>query len=125
VARTVTSEGSLPHDYNFNHVAAGVAVLAAIAASDSLCCTLLGERPRGQDHGEAVELLRTVRFGDGSPAAQTRRAHDLGASLATALDLKDRAHYGVSLLGAQEVRRLIKAAAKLVDASGAALGLSG
>jgi hypothetical protein len=29
------SDGSLPGDYDYNHVAAGVAVLAAIAASDA------------------------------------------------------------------------------------------
>jgi hypothetical protein len=46
-ARLVTTDGSLPEDYNYNHVAAEVAVLAAIAASDALCCALLGERPRG------------------------------------------------------------------------------
>lgn len=43
-AKLVTSDGSLPSDYDYNHVAAGVAVLAAIAASDALCCRLLGER---------------------------------------------------------------------------------
>jgi hypothetical protein len=30
-AKLVTSDGSLPADYDYNHVAAGVAVLAAIA----------------------------------------------------------------------------------------------
>ena len=47
-AKLVTSDGSLPADYDYNHVAAGVAVLAAIAASDAMCCGLLGERSRGQ-----------------------------------------------------------------------------
>ena len=56
-AGLISSDGSLPADYDFNHVAAGVAVLAAVAASDALCCLLLGERARGQYHGEAVDLL--------------------------------------------------------------------
>lgn len=34
-AKLVTSDGSLPDDYDYNHVAAGVDVLAAIAASDA------------------------------------------------------------------------------------------
>ena len=98
-AKLVTSDGSLPGDYDYNHVAAGVAVLAAIAASDALCCRLLGERARGQDHREAVDLLATVRFGDGSPAVQAKRARDLGAALATVLDSKDEAHYGTPCSG--------------------------
>lgn len=113
-AKLVTSDGSLPADYDYNHVAAGVAVLAAIAASDAICCRLLGERARGQDHRDAVDLLATVRFGDGSPAVQAKRARDLGAALATVLDFKDEAHYGTTLLGPAQVRRLIKGADKLV-----------
>ncbi len=95
-SRLVASDRSLPDDYN--HLAAGVAVLAAVAASDALCCVLLGERARGQDHREAVDLVATIRFGDGTPAMQAKRARDLGIALATALDLKDQAHYGTSLL---------------------------
>ena len=116
-AKLVTSDGSLPSDYDYNHVAAGVAVLAAIAASDALCCRLLGERARGQDHRHAIELLATVRFGEGSPAIQAKRAKDLGAALATVLDFKDEAHYGTTLLGPVQVRRLIKGAEKLVTAA--------
>lgn len=116
-AKLVTSDGSLPADYDYNHVAAGVAVLAAIAASDALCCRLLGERSRGQDHREAVDLVATVRFGGGTPDVQAKRGRDLGAALATVLDYKDEAHYGTTLLGAAQVRRLIKSADKLVSAA--------
>lgn len=120
--RLVTSDGSLPDDYDYNHVAAGVAVLAAIAASDAICCQLLGERGRGHDHRQAGELLSTVRFGAGRVAAQAKRAKDLAAALATALDLKDEAHYGTSLLTPAQVRRLIKSADKLVQAAGSLVG---
>ena len=123
-AGLISSDGSLPADYDFNHVAAGVAVLAAVAASDALCCLLLGERARGQYHGEAVDLLATVRFGDSTLAMQAKRARDLSIALATALDLKDQAHYGTSLLGVPQVRRIVKAATKLVDGSALALDLS-
>jgi hypothetical protein len=60
-AKLITSDGSLPADYDYNHVAAGVAVLAAIAASDALCCRLLGERSRGQDHRAAVRFAKPQR----------------------------------------------------------------
>lgn len=116
-AELVRTDGARPEDFNFNHVAAGVAVLAAIAASDALCCTLLGERARGPDHRQAIALLATIRFGDGPPAARARQARELAAALATALDLKDEAHYGISLLTTSQLRHLIKAATKLVTAA--------
>lgn len=122
VAQAVVSESERPEDYNYNHVAAGLAVLAAIAASDALCCRLLGERSRGQDHREAVELLTSVRFGDGDERARERRARGIASSLATALDLKDQSHYGLTLLEAPQVRRLMRAAGKLVEAAGSVLG---
>jgi hypothetical protein len=39
------------------NVAAGLAVLAGIAAADSICCTRLGRLHRGDDHRGAIELL--------------------------------------------------------------------
>lgn len=109
--------GDKPEDLNFSHVAAGNAVLAAIAASDALCCRLLGERSRGQDHRDAVALLEQVRFGTGTDEAQAKRARDLARALATALDLKDDSHYGTLMVGATELRRLIRAAEVLVSAA--------
>jgi hypothetical protein len=91
--------------------------LAAIAASDALCCRLLGERSRGQDHRDAVALLEQVRFGTGTDQAQAQRARDLARALATALDLKDDSHYGTLMVGATELRRLIRAAEVLVSAA--------
>jgi hypothetical protein len=111
------TETARPADYDYNHVAAGLAVLAAIAASDALCCRLLGERARGQNHREAIELLGTVRFGAGDETARARRARTLAGSLGTALDLKDVSHYGTTLLAAPQVKTLIRAAKKLVDAA--------
>jgi hypothetical protein len=117
VARLIRGESDKPDDVNFNHVAAGNAVLAAIAASDALCCRLLGERSRGQDHRDAVGLLEQVRFGGGTDAAQARRARDLAKALATALDLKDDSHYGTLMVGLPEIRRIIRAAEVLVAAA--------
>jgi hypothetical protein len=44
-------------------VAAGNAVLAAIAASDALCCARLGKRHRGDNHAEATALLARIAPG--------------------------------------------------------------
>jgi hypothetical protein len=110
----VASESNRPEDYDFNHVAAGLAVLAAIAASDALCCRFLGEMARGQNHRDAVDLLATVRFGTGDEKERSKRSKLLASSLATVLDLKDVSHYGTTLLGAPQGRKLGRAATKLV-----------
>ena len=68
-----------------------------------------------------MPLLATVRPGVGTAAEQAKVARELSAALATALDLKDEAHYGITLLGRAQVQRLIKAASKLVDASARAV----
>ncbi len=117
VAKLVRSDAGKPEDLNFNHVAAGNAVLAAIAASDALCCRLLGERSRGQDHRDAVALLEQVRFGSGTDETKARRGRELARALATALDLKDDSHYGTLMIGAAELRRLMRAADILVSAA--------
>lgn len=117
VAKLIRGDADKPEDINFNHVAAGNAVLAAIAASDAVCCRLLGERSRGQDHRDAIALLEQVRFGPGPDSAQARRARDLARALATALDLKDDSHYGTLMIGTAELRRLLRAAEALVSAA--------
>ena len=117
VARLTMSEKDRPEDYDYNHAAAGIAVLAAIAASDALCCRFLGERSEGQNHRDAIALLATVRFGEGDERQRSRRARSLAESLATAIDLKDSSHYGMSLLGLAEVKKLVRAASRLVEAA--------
>ena len=117
VAKLIRGDADKPEDINFNHVAAGNAVLAAIAASDAVCCRLLGERSRGQDHRDAIALLEQVRFGPGPDSAQARRVRDLARALATALDLKDDSHYGTLMIGTAELRRLLRAAEALVSAA--------
>src|SRR5205823_5471895 len=36
-------------------------VHAGIAAADAICCRVLGEHARGDDHGQAVQLVGRVR----------------------------------------------------------------
>jgi hypothetical protein len=58
VADLVAIEGN--EDAASASVAAGLAVLAGIAAADAACCAALGRRARGQDHRQAVSLLTDV-----------------------------------------------------------------
>jgi hypothetical protein len=92
-------------------VAAALAVLAGIAASDAACCFKLRKRPRGQDHVEAVKLLGTV-----VPHGEAM-AKDLGRLLAA----KDESHYGVTLVDRTKARRLLGYARRLTELAGQVL----
>jgi len=95
VARLVLDENN--HDEYLN-VAAGLAVLAGIAASDSLCCTRLRKRHRGDDHRGAADLLRTA----------TPDGPSLATTLLRLLDLKDEAHYGVIIVAPRRARDAVR-----------------
>ena len=66
-------------------VAAALAVLAGIAASDAACCTVLRRRSRSANHKDAGDLLRQISPG----GAEAAKAFD------RLIALKDSAHYGV------------------------------
>lgn len=87
------------------NVAASLAVLAGIAATDAACCAALGRRSRGQDHRQAIDLVREVSPGGPEAARHLQRL----------LDLKDSAHYGVITLGATELKTALRTARGLVD----------
>ena len=84
-------------------VAAALAVLAGIAASDAACCLRLGQRPRGQDHRQAVELLATVRPGGPDMARDLRRL----------LEMKDLAHYAATMVSAARAQQAVEWARRL------------
>lgn len=88
-------------------VAASLAVLAGIAASDAACCASLGRRPRGQDHKQAVELLSQVE----------PQGRELARALSRLLDIKDGAHYGMVYVGGQRAAAAVRQARILVDAA--------
>lgn len=88
-------------------VAASLAVLAGIAAADAACCAALGRRSRGQNHDEAVVLVRTVEPGGEA------MARDLGRLLS----LKDDAQYGVLVVSPERVRSAVSWARRLVAAA--------
>lgn len=115
VARSVADEPK--RGSRLGSASVGNAVLAAIAASDAICCALLRQRARGQDHREAIALLEAARWGAGSEVVKADRSRAVGRALADALGLKDQAHYGMEVIGAGQVKRAIRAAQQLVDAA--------
>lgn len=92
-------------------VAGALAVLAGIAASDAVCCAVLGRRHRGQNHRDAATLLETVEPNGPTMAKDLRRL----------LSRKDDAHYGLGTLAAGEERKMVEWARRLLRAAAATL----
>lgn len=65
-------------------VAASLAALSGLAASDAACCARLGKRAQGQSHEQAVAILETVA--PGGP--------EMAKDLDRLLRRKNDAHYG-------------------------------
>jgi hypothetical protein len=101
VAELVASED---YEESFS-VAAALAVLAGIAASDAACCKALGRRPRGENHRDAAALLDQV-IPDGKKA---------GRWLNGLIDLKDTAHCGLIYVTRPQLKSAIRKAAQLVE----------
>jgi hypothetical protein len=87
------------------NVAASLAVLAGIAASDAACCARLNIRARGQSHGEAIELLGTVQ-----PLGPT-----MAKDLQRLLNRKDDSQYGLAFVSAGDASRMTSWARRLLD----------
>lgn len=102
VAKSVLDERDRDEYLN---VAAGLAVLSGIAASDAICCVRLGCRHRRDDHRGAAKLLRTA----------TPDGAELAKALLRLLDLKDAAHYGMMVVASRKARDALRWSASLVD----------
>jgi hypothetical protein len=101
VARLVEGED----EEAFRSVAASLAVLAGIAASDAACCTSLGRRSRGDDHHDAEALLAMITPGGTEAAVALRRL----------IDLKDKAQYGIIHISRDDLKVAMKQAERLLD----------
>lgn len=88
-------------------VAAALAVLAGIAASDAACCARLGVRARGDSHNEAVLLLATI-----SP-----HGTDMAKDLQRLLKRKDDSHYGFAFVSAADAHRMVVWARRIVSSA--------
>ncbi|WP_372734557.1 hypothetical protein [Nocardioides sp.] len=86
-------------------VAAGVAVLAGIAASDAITATRLQLIHRGDDHRSAADLL----------AQATPDGKKLAATFKRLIDLKDEAHYGLTLVAPRKARDAVRWAQILLE----------
>lgn len=100
VAELVAGEREIPESRS---VAAALAVLAGIAASDAACCAALGRRSRGEDHRQAAALLRQIVNGDQAANA-----------LLELLNMKDTAQYGLIPISGKELTTALRRAKTLV-----------
>ncbi len=98
-------------DDTLPQVAAALAVLAGIAASDAACCIALKQRPRGQDHREAIAMVSTIHPNG------ARMAKDLGRLL----NEKDNAHYGLLLVSRTTATKMVEWADRIIGSADAAL----
>jgi hypothetical protein len=110
IARTylnLAETASATREPEARNAAAGNAVLAAIAASDALCCRRLGRRSRAQDHSVAATLLAKITM-DGAKLAR---------DLTSVLAVKDTAHYGTTFLTEAKLKAALRSATRLVEAA--------
>jgi len=82
-------------------------VHAGIAAADALCCARLGVHAHGENHDEAVQLLRRAIGADAK-------------HLRTLLGLKTKAGYSHQSVSRTDVSRATRAAVALVELARAA-----
>ncbi|KRE22869.1 hypothetical protein ASG80_08265 [Agromyces sp. Soil535] len=81
-----------------------LAVLAGIAASDAICGASLGERAAGENHTDAVVLLKRASPPEDSSSAQLKRL----------LDAKTTTQYSPILIGDTKAADLLTAAQRLL-----------
>jgi hypothetical protein len=82
-------------------------VHAGIAAADVLCCVALGVHAQGDDHGEAVGLLSTVR----------PEGENLSKALRVLLAMKTKAGYSSQAISGDDRKRALRSVERLVTAA--------
>jgi len=101
VAQLVASEAEYPPSAS---VAAGLTVLAAIAASDAASCAALGLSSRSQNHADAGALLKQI-----SPGGE-----DASKYFGRVIGKKDLAHYSFLPLAVGDLTTIMRSAQRLV-----------
>lgn len=100
-------------DRQFAHnAAAGKAVLAAVAASDAICCLRLGRYHAGEDHRAATKLLGQVR----------PNGPELANQLARVLAVKDQVHYSGDPIPESRMISVLRNTTRLVEDAERLLG---
>jgi hypothetical protein len=87
-----------------NKVAGSNAIMAGIAAADAICGLVLGERSSGDDHSQAIGLIRKATH------PSTKAAN----SLKRLLTQKTPVQYGADAISASEAADLIRWARDIV-----------
>jgi hypothetical protein len=82
-------------------------VHAGIAAADVLCCVALGVHAQGDDHGQAVGLLATVR----------PEGEDTSKALRVLLAMKTKAGYSPQSVSGDDRKRALRSVERLVTAA--------
>jgi hypothetical protein len=82
-------------------------ILAGIAAADVICCRALGQHSQGDNHVQAVAMLRSVQP-DGP---------ELSVALGILLGMRTKAGYGEQAVSADDRTRAPRCARQLVDAA--------
>ncbi len=82
-------------------------ILSGIAAADVICCRALGRHAQGDNHVQAVALLRSVQP-DGP---------ELSVALGVLLGMKTKAGYGERAVSTEDRSRAPRRAKQLVDAA--------
>ncbi|BCW61272.1 hypothetical protein [Arthrobacter sp. StoSoilB22] len=88
--------------YEVADAVATLCIHAGIAASEAICIARLGHFAQGQDHNDAVALLKSV---DGGAAKH----------LTTLLGMKTRAGYGYNPINAEQLKKAVRAMGPLLD----------
>jgi hypothetical protein len=88
-----------------NKVAGSNAILAGIAAADAICGLVLGERNSGDDHAQAIGLLKKAIHPSTKAATSLKRL----------LTQKTPVQYGVDAISASDAADLIKWARDIVE----------
>lgn len=94
-------------DLEGRRVAVSNAVHAGIAASDAICCAVLGEHAAGDDYQAAAALLADVG----------RQATESAKALHALLRVKSKAQYQTSTIGKPDATAAVRRAAALVAAA--------
>jgi hypothetical protein len=87
-----------------SNVIATLSVLAGIAASDAICGSAAGHCASGENHSDAVKLLK----------ANTPPGDTSSAQLARLLNDKSAVEYSPRIIGDTKAREMLKSAERLV-----------
>lgn len=92
-------------DAAYGAAAGSLTVLAGIASCDAACCAALKERSRGQNHQDAIGVVKRI----------TPSGAEAAKRLKSLLDLKDSANYGMVDISEAKLRKAIRDSAWLLE----------